>query len=422
VSQSLAEYIGNLLLQGYSEAQVRGALAQRGYPQSMVDAAFKALDQQAMAPVSATSPFSSTTPHGVSQQGPAAPPPEAVAALVPYLRTYLTQGYQAEQLRPYLIEQGYKERDVDAAISAVTGQTVRHEVHLPGATVVKIAVLIIVAGLVFSFFYFRNATVVPMPGGSGTTPERLLDVKMTLQSSSFAPGDTVIAQTDVTNMGAGTYDVELTYQFYDAEGSLLSTKRETRAISTSLSVAEQFDVPEDAPDGEYQIRVSASYGGEKTAIATRSFGVRAESEQTPPDTETTTPPDDGTIHTPIIIVTGDELDQAVEDATAAARRGDSAGAQRLCMAIENQARRDSCLGTIVLIDRQASHCDAITSSEERDTCFMPFVLDGEYALCAKLTSAERKQLCENLKHLSGLSQNTPSTNTGPALDEYASPT
>ena len=398
--QSLAEYIGDLLRQGYPEARIRTTLLQSGYPQSMIDATFAALRQGGT-----TGPAPHVTP---STGDP----------LLSYIRTYLAQGYQVEQLRPFLLQQGYPAAQVDAALAATGQQTVRHEVHLPAVTVLKVAaLLILVAGIIFGFILLRGAG----PGTqSPVTGSRLLDARLSLDESTVAPGDKVTVIADLTNMGSsGKYDVTLEYQLLDADGvAVWSSDQKTKAISTSLSDTEQLTVPADTADGSYTVKVTATYGAAAPATAPAALTVQQPQPATPNQTQPVTPTNTTQL-TPIVIVTSNEQDTAVDDATAAAKNGDSARAEALCIAIPNQARHDNCLSLIVLSDQHASHCDAITSQEARETCYMPFIMEGRYELCAKLQTQERKDLCENLKHLSSLNATAAQQ---PGIGQFATPT
>jgi len=407
--QSLAEYIDGLLRQGYQEAQIRQALAQRGYPQSMIDASFAAL-QSGAATGQAT---------GLGTGG--RPQPSVREQLAAYLRTYLAQGYQAEQLRPFLLQQGYPKRDVDAALAATTGQhVVRHEVHLPMATILKVfLVLLVLGGAFYGFSHLFGGNGAPSSGNGGT---KLLDVTLTLDSVSAKPGDKVRAEASATNLGsASKYDVTLEYQLLDEYGSVAWSEEKTKAIATSMTDSQSVPIPVEA-SGKYTVKVIATYGGSSPATASQQLSIQALGSsgttvnKTGNDENGT--PTESTL-TEIIVVSGEDQESVTDQAIAAARTGDSTKAEAICKGIENQARRDSCLGTIVLTDKKASHCDEISGVEERETCLMPFIMEGDYSLCPKLVTQERKDLCANLKHLSGL-QSMPTEQ--PDINDFAQPT
>ncbi len=403
--QSLAAYVDGLLRQGYAEAEIRAALAQRGYPQSLIDAAFRARAPGRSPKATASSPARSSS----------APP--SGNPLVSYLRTYLAQGYRVEQLKPLLLRQGYAARDVDAALAEATGErVVRHELRIPTATI--LAVLLLVAAVAGAFVAFSalHRPVAPQPATQPGSP--LLDVKLGLDAATAAPGGTVRATASLTNMGtASRYDVTLTFRLVDGDGVVIAQGEETRALATTMDVAHDLAVPQGLADGAYTVRVVAAYGDGARATASAALAVRAQQPAQPPEE----PSQNASLPTQprYVVLNAEQQPDAQAEAVAAAKRGESAQAESLCTAIENQARRDACLGTIVLSDQQPSHCAAIVSDEERDTCYMPFVLQGDYALCAKLTSPDRQDLCANLQRL-GASQAAQSAQQ-PSIDDYATP-
>lgn len=391
-ADSLAEYVNNLLRQGYSEEQIRDVLRQNNYPESMIDAAFAALG----APTKERAPRQRAT---VEEQ------------LTSYLRTYLAQGYDAAALKQNLLQQGYRAADIDRALGAATGQSVRHEHHIASSTIIKLALLLIlVAGISYGIIY--SSTLLHVQSPPSRTTERLLDVTLSLEEETAAPGSTLHATTSVTNMGSGTYDVTLIYRLLDKKEQRLWSDTKTKAVATSFDDSERIPIDESLPEGTYTVMIEASYGGE--APATSSKHLTIASSETP-----TRPPEDTgneTKGTTIQIIT-DEREDARDKAFVAAKANESGKAEKLCQSITNQARRDDCLGMITIYDHQASHCDAITSDNARDNCLMGFVINGAYELCPKLTKESNKELCQNLQYLNTL----PTTQKVPDVNQYAQP-
>ncbi len=424
MGQSLAEYVAGLLSQGYHEQQVREFLLQNGYPQSMIDSAFRELSgvqnagfsqpTTAQSAASSSSAGFSTPSSEYSTQGSASnqsaafgtQSSPAVAALVAYLRTYLAQGYQVEQLRPYLVQQGYAASDVDAAIAQVTGAPViKHEVHLPTGTILKIAfVLLVIAGIVFGLSFLKG-----MGGGNGggggnigSGQSRLLDVVLELDAASVAPGEDVQATVTLTNKGgAGTYDAEVEFRLNDEYGDEMWSEKVTRAISTSMDVSKRVPVDDDLDDGQYEVEVVAWYSGEAPATATARFTVKTPSSGTPASSADGDDDARG-YNPPIIIIKDGGGEDVTKRALALAEKGDSSRAEQECLAEKNLARRDQCLNAIVMADHNPGHCAKVSDAEDRDTCLMPFILEGQYSLCDKLESPDRQKLCDNLKHLQQL--------------------
>lgn len=390
---SLAEYVANLLRQGYQEAQIRQYLTGLGYPQSAIEAAF-------------------TASRPVRERRPGTSSYTVIDQLAAYLKTWMAQGYPLEQLKATLLQEGYASRDVEAAIARVTGVKVEH--HVPFATVAKLALLAII--IVGAFFFFKSMTKSP------PLPEqienRLLDVTLSLNKDSFTKGDSLLATTTVVNLGKGMYDVQLTYQLLDDYDTKLWSERVTKAVSTSFedtqSVALNF------PPGTYRLKVVARYGGEAPASASTSFTIKESGEESGGERKhvghSSQNKSEETPSTKIYVLKDEPQEDALDEAFAQAKKGNSGGAEKTCLAITNQARRDSCLGTIATFDHQASHCSKITSESERDKCLMSFVITGNYELCDQLSKSENKELCENLK---ALSQTPPPQTTQPDINDFA---
>jgi len=396
-NESLAEYITEQLRQGYSEEQVRQSLLQNGYPRSMVDAAFVALRQD------------------VTTKPRHAPSIASASPLASYIKTYLAQGYQPEQLRLSLLQQGYSAADVDGALDEVAGrQTVRHELHLPVATVLKVAVLLIlIAGIIFGVSLLKGKmTTTPGDGGS-----RLLDVRLSLDASAAAPGETVNAEADIINMGsAKRYDVTLTYELRDSDGvAVWSGGGKTKAVETSLADAERIVIPAETPDGQYQVVAVADYGTNK-ATASSPLTVQEQPATAQPEGNQQQMQTNGK-QPPVVMMGGEEQQAAADEAAAAARRGDPAKAESLCTSIANQAARDACLDEVVLLDRQPSHCAAIASPTMRDNCYTRFIIERRYDLCPKVTGEEAKRLCADLQRIERLSNVSLPTSNWTLLNE-----
>lgn len=397
MSDSLTGYIEGLLRQGYTAEQIKSSLRQNNYPESAINAAFASISSGREAP-------SRPVPTSTSSQ------------LTSYLNTYLAQGYQVEQLRPYLIQQGYKAKDVDAAIAAATGQTVRHEHHIAGSTILKVALLILlVASVTFAIFFVKDLSTHVAP--SPSEGSRLLDIDLSPSPSTAKAGETITVSLLLTNMGTATkYDVHVEVQLIDTYGTPLVSAEDTWAIATTLERSIKLRVPKDLSPGTYQLKAIADYNSDSPAVASTQYEVLGEEAKTPTAEQNKTSEQKETQEKQkFVIIKTEERENAVDKAIAATNSGNGAEAERICLDITNQAKRDGCLSTIVLSDQDPNHCDKITNSEERDTCYMPFILGGKYEYCEKLVSEKRKGICEDLQHLS---KYTPTT--GPDINEYTS--
>jgi len=400
--QTLAEYISNLLKQGYTEEQVRQYLLQNRYPESMIDAAFQTMG-------------------GKNQlQAPKTPPAnQMVNQLVTYLQTYLAQGYQVEQMRPYLVQQGYSQHDVEQAIGLVTGeQTVRHEVHFPIATIAKLAFLIILCfGIWFSYGLIFDGDDGPEP--PGPTGTRIFDLlEPTGMKSTYAPGETIYAKIEMQNKGSeGKYDLRIKYQLLDKRNLVVDEKGETRSMRESLQLNPEYKIPGDVTDGKYTFKVLVTATGADPATALASINIKEESEE-PNENGTIDPPIDDGPPVIIIIDNGDDDEDVLTDAIEAAERGESATAEGLCLGMSNTLKRDECLSAVAASDHDSSHCDAITDPDAKDSCYMTFIMNGDYSHCEKIENSLYKDTCDKLKHISTLPphDDTP----GPSINDFTS--
>jgi hypothetical protein len=373
---SLTEYISNLLRQGYSEEQIRKYLAQNKYPASMIDGAFQALQG------------------GMQGETPTRPP-DQVTQLTTYLQTYRAQGYQVEQLRPYLLQQGYKEKDVDQAITLVTGeQRIKHEVHFPAATVAKIAFLLIFGiAIYFAFSFFTGSDTTPVTPITSDT--RMMDVQMQLEKGNYRAGEKIIPQLEIQNKGTTTkYDVRLTYQLLDKRNRVIDEEGETRSLRESLQLSPQYTIP-DLEVGSYTFKVTAIATGADPAVALTSITI-IEEEQEPEEPIVDAPP------TIIILEPGDDEKDVMSEAMQAAERGDENTAAGLCLGINTIVKRDECLSTIAATGQEANHCEPIANPDTRDSCYMAFIMNGDYSYCDQITNPLYQDTCDKLEHIRSL--------------------
>lgn len=401
--QTLTEYISNLLRQGYTETQVRQYLLQNRYPKSMIDAAFQTISGN----------------QGPTQlQAPVTPPTnQMVNQLVSYLRTYLAQGYQVEQLRPYLIQQRYAPGDVEQAINLVTGQqTIRHEVHFPIATIAKLTFLLFICvGIWYGYGLFFGGEGGENPITTGET--RILDILTpTGIKSSYAPGETIEPEIQLQNKGtAAKFDVKIKYQLLDKRNLVVDEQGETRSMRESLQLNPKYKIPGSVTEGKYTFKIIASSSGADPAIALASITIKEKSMPQDENTSNDEPPiDDGP---PVIIIVDSRNDDedVVTEAVDLAERGNSANAESLCLGLSNTLKRDECLSAIAASDQESSHCDAITDSDSRDSCFMAFIMNGDYTHCDKISNPLYQDTCDKLKHISTL---PPLDDAGPSINDF----
>ena len=120
-----------------------------------------------------------------------------------------------------------------------------------------LVVIFVVASLIgtASFFYF----------GSSKAPAQLLDLKLEPVKVEIQPGDNVVFIKEMSNLGSSKrYDSFVTEEIIDsATFKIVSQNTETIAIETSSSTQTRLKIPNDAKPGDYLLRVTAEYNGQK---------------------------------------------------------------------------------------------------------------------------------------------------------------
>ena len=78
-----------------------------------------------------------------------------------------------------------------------------------------------------------------------------------------------------------------------------------------------------------------------------------------------------------------------------------------CLNFDDEKVRDSCLKSVAQTAMESSYCELIYDNEERDLCYYPFFMQGDYSVCDKLTVKESLQTCAQLKQIADLQANPP---------------
>ncbi|MEM7826399.1 MAG: DUF87 domain-containing protein, partial [Candidatus Aenigmatarchaeota archaeon] len=111
-----------------------------------------------------------------------------------------------------------------------------------------------------------------------TVLEPLLDVKVKVLSKTVAPGQNLVFEVSLLNMGqtAKIEDITVTYniKLLSDPTKIIATSKETLAVENVLTYTREIQIPESAPQDKYVLEVNASYWyGKKYAISTDSFEV-----------------------------------------------------------------------------------------------------------------------------------------------------
>lgn len=179
--------------------------------------------------------------------------------VVSYIREQLQRGYNISQIRSVMIRYGYSSKDIDEAVAEVYNPTIRHEIHLSKSTVIVIVFIAVLAIGSFSFFYFNN----------GKTQSKLLDVKIKPVKTTVAPGEDIVFVKELSNLGSSKrFDVLVKQEVFDSSSKTLTYATETRAIETFGSTPTEMNIPTNAKEGDYTLRVVIEQEGKILAVAT----------------------------------------------------------------------------------------------------------------------------------------------------------
>jgi len=88
--------------------------------------------------------------------------------------------------------------------------------------------------------------------------------------------------------------------------------------------------------------------------------------------------------------------------------------KNICFGLTKSDERDKCLKTVAEAAMKKEYCDLIIGVSDRDECYYPFFMNGDYTVCEKLTDPQSKQTCENLRDIYAITaqMNQTSNQTG----------
>ena len=78
---------------------------------------------------------------------------------------------------------------------------------------------------------------------------------------------------------------------------------------------------------------------------------------------------------------------------------DPEGAKEGCLEFEDEKIRDACLKSVAQTSNDPGYCELVIDDNERDLCYYPFFMAGDYSVCEKLVLPESLQTCAQLKQL-----------------------
>ncbi len=385
-------------------------------------------------------------------------------ALLKYVEEQLAKGYSPQVIKDALVRQGYSPALVDGVLESVSmhqsssapptlGSS--HEKRVfPKLILIVVVLGVIIAGVIFVPDLIKGK-------------EALLDVAATPDNLVFSAGEDLGFSLEIYNMGSSErFDISLIYRVLDQNDNAVMSKEETIAISTSTSHHRSIPLPNNINPGNYVMKIFANYEG-KVATSSFSFEVKEpvakEScfDRLKNQNEVgvdcggvcggywydnschTIPQTNGTVEPPVAeetcsdnklnqdevgvdcggkcggywydnschsspkpvnpVVTKLSFAETMLKARAIAAANPSE-AQSLCLALAIINEKDKCLKTIAEAAKKKEFCELIINTADKDSCYYPFFMMGDYSVCEKLVDPNSRQSCEQLKELSLISE------------------
>jgi cell division septation protein DedD len=204
--------------------------------------------------------------------------------LIKYVEEQLSRGYKPELIKERMIRQGYSPALVDGVVESVmmrqgtSGSPGLSGTQQPlGASQEKSAFPKIILVILFLALVVVGVIFIPK---LLQAKEPLLDVQVSAEKLSYAPGEEVGFDLEITNMGsAERFDITLISRLLDKNDNTLLSKEETIAISTSASYHKTIQLPSTIKPGSYVLKVFANYA-DKVATSSFSFEVTQKASST----------------------------------------------------------------------------------------------------------------------------------------------
>ncbi len=410
VDARLFSYVQQQLQAGYDVNTIRNYLLQNRYPQNEVDAVFQALQQGQRQP--STSP----QPAQPQQQG-------QIATLVNYFKQYMQQGYSAEQVQTFLVQNGYPQNVVVAAKEKATKKPFQlPHVALPSKKtfLVLLLFLLIAGALAATAWFFMNLE---------TEEEPEIDFDVSIAVDVVAPGETLYINNDFINFPEKRpYSMTVYYTINDKE-TLTRIDSWQVSVDPTDSILEAKSVKHTilrtTEVGEYELNVKLSYGTttkqlyEYFTVSTseeeiaQAEKVAAEEEVQAEETiveeseavaEETTSEEAIPEETEEVVETVSETgipssNDYVNLATAKeVAKTDPEAAIEYCEQITTLAQQNSCYWNVARNSGDKSYCGYIVADYDRDACWIEFAFQkGDYTVCENISNPWMKQSCEQLK-------------------------
>ena len=185
-------------------------------------------------------------------------------ALFKYVVKQLSAGYSAQDIKSYLIQNGYTSLAIDQCLAEVYNKNQAghynpdHKKHI---IPIIIIIFLFVSVIAFISVYLFSGEEVTF---------KSIDFSIELQKSSFIENELIYFTRTIENTGEDeSIDVEMTYYVKDRAGTTIYSRRETLSLMNESVKEIKFNLPK-AESGTYFLSAVASYTG-RNKTKTESF-------------------------------------------------------------------------------------------------------------------------------------------------------
>ncbi len=410
VDARLFSYVQQQIQAGYDANTIRNYLLQNGYPQNEVDAVFQAL-------------------RGGRNAQPLAKQPQTQAEmLVNYFKQYMQQGYSAEQVQTFLLQNGYPANSVAEAKEKATKKGFQFpSMQLPSkkAILVLFLLLLIAGAIAATAWFFMNLE---------TEEEPEIDFDVSIAVDVVAPGETLYINNDFINFPEKRpYSITIYYTINEKQ-TLTRVDTWQVSVDTTDSILEAKSVKHTilrtTEPGEYELNVKVSYGtttkqlyeyftvstSEEEIASAEEVAVEQEVQQEEAVVEETETQETAGEEEEAAPEETEEVVEATSEAgipssndyvnLATAKevaKTDAAAAAEYCAAISTLTQQDDCYWNVAKNSGDKTYCENVVADHTRDACWIGFAFDkADYTVCDNISNPFIKQSCEQLEKVAEL--------------------
>lgn len=356
-------------------------------------------------------------------------------SLVAYVRRLVEQGYDSGTIRTTLLNAGYSQYDVDAALRSA------------GAPARKIGGKPLIIAFVIILFASAGALLLLK---LLQAPPIELQVSVNLFSTELAPGQELVVNTDIRNPSGKKVDGLIDFEV-SGPGGRVASKTEKFSVVTQASVPASIQLPQDVAPSDYTVSVKVSYKG-KYEQASRGFSVveqvsqqvapvealTKEAEEAAREIQLTCPGgcDDLNFCTNDACVQGECKNEPItpccgngkceegesksscvidcserpvdpdeiETKAAELAKSDVNGAMAMCDSLVQRTYVDGCLSEVAEASENKEPCARVVNSDIRDGCFITFAYKNDFSVCSEIRNDLMKTSCDTWAQVSATEQ------------------